>query len=783
MSHQGPGRHRPQPGDRESVPWPGHQPDVFDYPVPGSQSGRGGWDGQSGGTGWDGQSGETGWEGQSGETGWEGQRGWEGQGGSGDLRGASGASDGGGDGIGYSELTAYRRAGYPGHPGRADYQGTQDYPVSQEYQAPTGYRTSAVITEPGPPWDAPGAPSWEEPGWGQPGGPGWAEPGGTGWTEPNGPAWEQPVPPDSDEFAAPVIDPAPIGTPPGGFPTGGPAAGGPAAGGPATSAPPATDGDQDPAAYAGMAPPGPGSGPIPGAWRARGRGLLAALTAGLLAAAVAVTVGELAARLLRPQAAPVSAVAAMLRSGSLARLAGQSAGTHGHSLFLPAWLFVAVVAAVLGLVARRRRAAGVIGVAAVFGVAAAFVVLTRPGSHAGDVIPALLGGAAGAAAMAGLEGAAAPRVVLARALTRVRGGWALTGDLDVVGTNRRRFLLATLSATAVTVVAGGATKLLTPKVKVIPPLKPGPVQQLPPLAAADKLDSIAGISPFYTPNDRFYRVDTAVVVPKVTTQQWKLRIHGMVDKPIEIDFEELMSRPQIQRDITIVCVSESVGGGYIGNARWQGTRLADLLREAGVHAGATQIVMRDVQGMAVGVSTQAVMDGRDALLATRMNGQPLPAEHGYPVRVVVPGLYGYVSACKWVVDMELTTYAAYDAYWVKRAWSAQATVKTESRIDTPKAGKPLQAGQVVIAGVAWAQRKGIAKVEVGIDGEWAEATLAAQDTIDTWRQWYFRWDAIPGTHVLQVRATDQTGYTQTETVHGPPPNGATGYHTVKVTVA
>ncbi len=226
------------------------------------------------------------------------------------------------------------------------------------------------------------------------------------------------------------------------------------------------------------------------------------------------------------------------------------------------------------------------------------------------------------------------------------------------------------------------------------------------------------MSPFYTPNASFYRVDTALVVPQLTTANWQLRIHGMVDKAISINFDDLMKRPQIQRDITIVCVSESVGGGYIGNARWQGARLADLLREAGVHPGATQIVMRDTQGMAIGVSTQAVMDGRDAMLAVAMNGQPLPPEHGFPVRVVVPGLYGYVSACKWVVDMEVTTYAAYNAYWVKRGWSEQAEVKTESRIDTPKPGKALTAGPVVVAGVAWAQRKGVARVEVGVDGVW-----------------------------------------------------------------
>jgi DMSO/TMAO reductase YedYZ molybdopterin-dependent catalytic subunit len=633
--------------------------------------------------------------------------------------------------AGYSELLGYRRAGYPDYQASPGYQAPswyeasqghqvpQEYREPQEYQGPGGYRTSAVITEP---------------------------PANTGLI--------------SDEFAAPLINPAPV------------------------DSPPASDGDEDPTAYVGLAPPGPGRGPTSGAWRRRGRGLLAGMTTGLLAAAVAITVATLAAALLRPQASPVSAVARMLRSAAMTSFAARQLGTREHIILLTlAWLAVAAVAMTFGLIARRRRAAGVIGMTAVFGAAAAFSVLARPGSQAVDVVPSLLGGLAGAIALALLASAAAPQVVLARAATRVRGGYQRTGALDVVGTNRRRFLLASLSVTAVAAAAGVSGRLLTRKaITVAPPEVAGPVQKLPPLPASARLDNIAGISPFYTPDARFYRVDTAVVVPRVTTQEWKLRIHGMVDKPIDINYEDLLSRPQLQRDITIVCVSESVGGGYIGNARWQGARLADLLREAGVHPGASQIVMRDAHGMALGVSTEAVMDGRDALLAVKMNGQPLPAEHGYPVRVVVPGLYGYVSACKWVVDMELTTYAAYDAYWSKRGWTAQAAVKTESRIDTPKATKPLTAGQVVVAGVAWATHKGIAKVEVGVDGVWAEATLAAQDTIDTWRQWYFRWDATPGPHTLQVRATDQTGYTQTATVHGPPPNGATGYHTVKVTV-
>jgi hypothetical protein len=258
-----------------------------------------------------------------------------------------------------------------------------------------------------------------------------------------------------------------------------------------------------------------------------------------------------------------------------------------------------------------------------------------------------------------------------------------------------------------------------------------------------------------------------------------------VDRPVTLTYDDLIRLPMIDRDITLTCVSESVGGNYVGNARWQGTLLAPILRKAGVHRGADQIVMRDVKGMTIGVATDPVLDGRDTLLAVAMNGEVLPQAHGYPVRVVVPGLYGYVSATKWVVDMELTTFGAFSAYWVKQrpAWSQQAPIKTESRIDVPKRLSNLAAGQVTIAGVAWAQHTGIEAVEVGIDGIFHEARLPAQDTIDTWRQWYYVWDATPGTHVLQVRATDKSGYTQTELKHKAPPNGATGYHTIHVNVA
>jgi DMSO/TMAO reductase YedYZ molybdopterin-dependent catalytic subunit len=350
--------------------------------------------------------------------------------------------------------------------------------------------------------------------------------------------------------------------------------------------------------------------------------------------------------------------------------------------------------------------------------------------------------------------------------------------------DRRKFLAAGGTAAAVAAATGFGGQYLQNKrfsVNTASVKLGAPTVKAPTLPTGAEIGDIPGLSAFYTPNSQFYRVDTSLVVPQVSPQTWQLRIHGMVDKPMTLTFADLMKRPMIDHDVTLTCVSESVGGSLIGNARWQGTLLADILKEAGIQKGATQIVMRDVNGMNLGVATDPVMDGRASLLAIGMNGQPLPQAHGFPVRVVVPGLYGYVSACKWVVDMELTTFAAFDAYWTHRGWSQQAPIKTESRIDTPNGN--VTAGKVMIAGVAWAQHRGIEAVEVGIDGTWHQATLAAQDTIDTWRQWYYPWQATAGNHVLQVRATDKTGHTQTAIAHRTEPNGATGYHTVHITVA
>ncbi|PLW66674.1 molybdopterin-binding oxidoreductase, partial [Streptomyces sp. DJ] len=301
---------------------------------------------------------------------------------------------------------------------------------------------------------------------------------------------------------------------------------------------------------------------------------------------------------------------------------------------------------------------------------------------------------------------------------------------------------------------------------------------------------LPGLSPFTTPVKDFYRVDTALVVPRVDVRTWRLRLHGRgVREEREFTYRDLAERRTVERDITLTCVSNQVGGPYVGHARWTGVELAALLREAGVRppsegGPADQLVARSVDGMTIGTPVETVLDGRDALLALGMNGEPLPFEHGFPVRMVVPGLYGYVSACKWIVELELTSFDDFDAYWVRRGWAREAPVKTQSRIDTPKPFASVAAGRVVVAGVAWAQHRGIGRVEVRVDGgRWRPAELAAEAGTDTWRQWSWEWDARPGSHRLEVRATDRTGRTQTGERVGTVPDGAAGWHSVVVSVA
>ncbi|WP_109528470.1 MULTISPECIES: molybdopterin-dependent oxidoreductase [Nocardia] len=306
----------------------------------------------------------------------------------------------------------------------------------------------------------------------------------------------------------------------------------------------------------------------------------------------------------------------------------------------------------------------------------------------------------------------------------------------------------------------------------------------PPISLAPEADlRLPGLTPYLTRNADFYRIDTELIVPQLSIEDWSLRIHGMVDREIVIRWTDLANRQAIERLVTLACVSNSVGGDLIGNAMWRGYRLDEMLAEAGPHPDADMVLSHSVDGWTASTPLSALTDGRDALLAVGMNGEPLPVSHGYPARMVVPGLYGYVSATKWVTELEVTRFDRAMAYWTKRWWSPYGPVKTGTRIDTPRANAKVSKGTVAIAGVAWAQHRGIGAVEVRIDGgPWQQAKLSADQSIDTWRQWVFEWNATPGSHTVIARATDGTGAIQTADRAGALPDGATGHPEITFTV-
>ena len=315
-------------------------------------------------------------------------------------------------------------------------------------------------------------------------------------------------------------------------------------------------------------------------------------------------------------------------------------------------------------------------------------------------------------------------------------------------------------------------------------LPPATVPAGEPAASIGDAFAIDGLTPYVVPNDDFYRIDTALVVPQVDAESWTLSLTGMVDHPFTMSFDELLAEATTEDLVTLSCVSNEVGGTLVGNARWQGVPLTTLLDRAGVQGGATQIVGKSVDGFTAGFPTETAYDGRVALVAVGMNGEPLPTRHGFPARLVVAGLYGYVSATKWLREIHLTTWDDFDGYWVPRGWSKEGPVKTESRIDVPKPSARLSPGTTPIAGVAWAPTRGIAKVEVQVDdGDWRAAQLGDTVSDNTWVQWMIPWEATAGPHTLRVRATDGTGETQTSDVARPDPNGATGWHTRRITVS
>ena len=295
---------------------------------------------------------------------------------------------------------------------------------------------------------------------------------------------------------------------------------------------------------------------------------------------------------------------------------------------------------------------------------------------------------------------------------------------------------------------------------------------------------VANLHPWVTPNDEFYRIDTALRVPQVNPSTWQMAVTGMVDRPFEMTYDDLLSMPLEEHYITLACVSNEVGGELVDNARWLGTRLDALLERAGVQEGASQIVGLSVDGFSAGFPTEVAFDGRDALVAVGMNGEPLPRDHGFPARLVVPGLFGYVSATKWLSEIRLTTLEGFDSYWIPRGWAKFGPIVTQSQIDVPRRGATVAAGRTAVAGVAYAPTRGIARVEVQVDdGPWREAELAAAYNDDTWRQWLYRWDAQPGRHTLTVRATDGNDEPQIAEVSPVAPDGATGLHSIEVTVS
>ncbi|WP_033218615.1 molybdopterin-dependent oxidoreductase [Kitasatospora phosalacinea] len=533
----------------------------------------------------------------------------------------------------------------------------------------------------------------------------------------------------------------------------------------------------------------------PSGRRARVLRAAGAAAIGLASAVAALGAGELAAYATGVPTAPVVAVgsaAVDLTPTPLKEYAVRTFGTHDKAVLLGGiHLTTALLAALAGLLAVRRPAVGA-AVFGAFGALGARAALSRPGAAAADCAPSLLAGLVGAAAVLLLarlwrragSTPAAPRPAAdgpERGLPEVppqRAGSA----------NRRTVLAATVATFAAGTLAGVGGRALTDRRYDVTAARdavrlPAPAAPPPPLPAAAH-PNVPGLSPFTTPNADFYRVDTALTIPRVDPRDWTLRIHGLVDRPQSITFDELLREPLEELDHTLSCVSNEVGGPYVGTTRWLGAALPALLRRAGVRAGADQLVGRSKDGMTIGTPLESVLDGRRALLAVGMDGEALPLAHGFPCRTVVPGFYGYTSATKWLVELEVTAFAAFDPYWVRRGWDRTGAVRTASRIEVPAPFARVPAGDVDVAGTAWATHRGVAAVELRIDeGPWLQAELAADAGPDLWRQWSYRWSgAPPGTHRIEVRATDATGAVQPERRAAPFPAGATGWHSTVVTV-
>ena len=504
------------------------------------------------------------------------------------------------------------------------------------------------------------------------------------------------------------------------------------------------------------------------------------MIAGLAAASVSVGVAQLVGIPFGAQAdarAAIGSVVVDLTPGPIKEWAIQTLGSL-DKLFLAVVVLVviATIAAIAGSLETQRRPVGSAVIAAA-GVLGCTAVLSRQGATALDTIPTLAGAACGVAALR----------LLTRRFRPGPGESEDRADRDGPDTGRRGLVVFGLLGLGI--ASGVAGAFITRLVHSVAGDRksftlPRPRISAPPIPA-DVQPSGVALPRFITPSADFYRVDTALTVPQLSHVDWRLRIHGMVDREVTYSFDDLAGFDVVEMTMTLTCVSNPVGGPYISTGVWTGYRVADLLAAAHVHADADMVLSTSIDGFTAGTPVEALTDARNALLAVGLNGQPLPIEHGYPARLVVPGLYGYVSATKWVVEMELTRFDRAEAYWTRMGWAPRAPIKTESRIDVPKGGQKVPMGPVVFGGVAWAQNRGVRAVEVRIDdGGWQPAELGTSYSNETWRLWSFPWHAkSPGKHNITVRAIDNTGAAQTADRVGTVPDGATGWHMVDFTVS
>ena len=508
--------------------------------------------------------------------------------------------------------------------------------------------------------------------------------------------------------------------------------------------------------------------------------------AGAVAVGTAIAASELIAGVLDGVPSPILAVARFIVDVQPPGAKELVVALFGDSDKLAFEVFILLVALAIGAVVGRvavRRPMVATTVILGFVLAGFLASLREPG-----VVWTLAAGSACVQAAIGIE-------ILRRLLTFGPGadGPVVPDPRPGMPDWRRRSLLQAGGALAIgSIVAGGLGRYLVQRrsapVTAGPdgvPAAPRPAE-IPAGADIATTDlATAGLTPLVIPNESFYRIDTAFVVPTVDRDEWRLKVTGLVDREVTLTYDELVSLPILEQYVTIACVSNEVGGNLVGNAKWTGVALREVLEMAGVQPAADQLVGRSVDGFTAGMPVEWVMDpGREPLIAVAMNGEPLPRVHGYPARLIVPGLYGYVSATKWLSELELTRFDTFDGFWIPRGWAAKAPILTQSRIDVPNPNALLKAGTVPVAGVAWAPDRGIRGVEVRVDeGAWAPARLSAPISTATWVQWLFLWEATPGSHLLEVRAIDGTGDVQTDERSAPAPDGARGHHMLRVNVS